>query len=308
MNDFPGEIVVLYGGVGAERDVSLVTGRAMLEALSNEFRVRGLELNEASLPKGLDPREVLVFPALHGEFGEDGTLQSLLEKGGFEYAGSDSISSALCINKMQTKQRAEAAGVPSPRSITLQPGEIPDVGSVCKRLGKKIVVKPVNGGSSSFLSIVESAGELQRRLDSLPNREWLLESFIDGREVSIGVLNGLSLGVVEIVPEGGIYDYEHKYTAGKTEYRWPAVLDPEEETRIRQWAETAFAVCGCRDFARIDFRLNEEGPWFLEINTIPGLTPESLLPKSAACRGMSFEDLAVELVSPGTNRFQRRRR
>ncbi|MBC2603984.1 D-alanine--D-alanine ligase family protein [Puniceicoccus vermicola] len=308
MKDFAGEIAVLYGGVGAERDVSIVTGKAVLEALSCDFKVRGIELREASLPKGLDPRESLIFPALHGEFGEDGGLQSLLEKGGFEYSGSDSISSALCMNKAQAKKRADAAGVRGADSMVLSPGEVIDCRAICEKLGRRIVVKPVDGGSSTFLSIVEGAGELQRRLDTLPNRHWLLESFIEGREVSIGILNGLSMGVVEIVPQGGVYDYEHKYTAGKTEYRSPAVLEPDEESMIRHWAETVFAVCGCRDFARVDFRLSDDGPRFLEINTIPGLTAESLLPKSAACRGLSFEDLAVELVSPAVNRFQRRRR
>ncbi|MGE9291150.1 MAG: D-alanine--D-alanine ligase family protein [Puniceicoccales bacterium] len=308
MNPFASEIAVLYGGVGPEREVSLVTGQAVIKALSADYRVRGIELREAALPKGLDPRDSLIFPALHGEFGEDGGLQSLLEKGGFEYAGSDSISSALCMNKGKAKARAEAAGVRSAPSLILEPGEGIDCREICEKLGRRIVVKPVDGGSSNFLFIVEGAGELQRRLDSLPNRHWLLESFIEGREVSIGILNGLSLGVVEIVPRGGVYDYEHKYTAGKTEYRWPAVLEPDEESVVRHWAEAVFAVCGCRDFARVDFRIDEDGPCFLEINTIPGLTPESLLPKSAACRGLTFEDLAVELVGPAINRFQRRRR
>ncbi len=308
MKDFRGEIAVLYGGVGPERDVSLQTGAAVIEALAQEYRVRGIEVREPDLPRGLEPREMLVFPALHGEFGEDGILQALLEKGGFEYAGSDSISSALCMNKAQTKKRVASVGVRGAGSRVLEPGEIPDCREVCGELGRRVVVKPVNGGSSSCLSIVDGAGELQRRLDRSPNRAWLLESFIEGREVSIGILNGQSLGVVEIIPEGGVYDYEHKYTTGKTQYRWPAVLEPDEESLIRRWAETVFAVCGCRDFARVDFRLNDEGPWFLEINTIPGLTSESLLPKSAACRGLSFEDLAVEMVLPAINRFQRRRR
>lgn len=308
MTDFEGDIAVLYGGVGGERDVSLLTGEAVLSVLSNHFRVRGIELREAALPRGLDPQSTIIFPALHGRFGEDGELQSLLEKGGFEFAGSDSISSALCMDKARAKKRAEGAGVQCAASLVLEPGQVPDGAAICEQLGRRLVIKPVDGGSSNFLSIVDGAGELQRSLDRMPNRRWLVESFVEGRELSIGILNGLGLGVVEIVPESGVYDYEHKYTAGKTEYRWPAVLDAEEEATIRHWAETLFAVCGCRDFARVDFRLNENGPWFLEINTIPGLTSESLLPKSADCRGMSFEDLAVELVDPAMNRFQRRRR
>lgn len=300
-------ITVLYGGVGPERDVSLKTGAALIGALEESFTVHAVELREAALPAFLDPAGSPFFPALHGEFGEDGALQSLLERGRFEYAGSDSISSALCMDKERTKKMASAAGVRVPDSIVLEPGEVPDADRIRDRLGERIVIKPVAGGSSTHLAVVEGIGELLRRLDALPDQRWLLETFIGGRELSVGLLNGIGQGVVEILPEGGIYDYRHKYTGGLTEYRWPAVLDPEVEAAVRGWAETVFAVCGCRDFARADFRLDDEGPSFLEINTIPGLTAESLLPKSAACRGLSFEDLAAELVRPALNRFHRRR-
>jgi len=300
-------ITVLYGGVGPERDVSLKTGAALIGALEESFTVQAVELREAALPAFLDPAGSPVFPALHGEFGEDGALQSLLERGRFEYAGSDSISSALCMDKERTKKMASAAGVRVPDSIVLEPGEAPDADRIRDRLGERIVIKPVAGGSSTHLAVVEGIGELLRRLDALPDQRWLLETFIGGRELSVGLLNGIGQGVVEILPKGGIYDYRHKYTGGLTEYRWPAVLDPEVEAAVRGWAETVFAVCGCRDFARADFRLDDEGPCFLEINTIPGLTAESLLPKSAACRGLSFEDLAAELVRPALNRFHRRR-
>ncbi len=300
-------ITVLYGGVGPERDVSLKTGAALIGALEESFTVQAVELREAALPAFLDPAGSPVFPALHGEFGEDGALQSLLERGRFEYAGSDSISSALCMDKERTKKMAAAAGVRVPDSIVLEPGEAPDADRIRDRLGERIVIKPVAGGSSTHLAVVEGIGELLRRLDALPDQRWLLETFIGGRELSVGLLNGIGQGVVEILPKGGIYDYRHKYTGGLTEYRWPAVLDPGVEAAVRGWAETVFAVCGCRDFARADFRLDDEGPCFLEINTIPGLTAESLLPKSAACRGLSFEDLASELVRPALNRFHRRR-
>ncbi|MFP4352131.1 MAG: D-alanine--D-alanine ligase [Puniceicoccaceae bacterium] len=300
-------VTVLYGGVGPERDVSLKTGAALIGALEESFPVNAVELREAALPAFLDPAASVVFPALHGEFGEDGALQTLLERGRFEYAGSDSISSALCMDKERTKKTAAAAGVRVPESIVLEPGEAPDAGRIRDRLGDRIVIKPVAGGSSTHLAVVRGIGELLRRLDALPDQRWILETFIDGRELSIGLLNGIGQGVVEILPQGGVYDYRHKYTAGLTEYRWPAVLDPGVEAVVRWWAETVFAVCGCRDFARADFRLDDEGPCFLEINTIPGLTAESLLPKSAACRGLSFEDLAAELVRPALNRFHRRR-
>jgi len=306
MSEFSGEIVVLYGGVGAEREVSIRTGTALLNSLETNHRVRGIELSEAALPGEIDPDKAVVFPALHGEFGEDGVLQGLLDAKGFEYCGSDAESSALCMDKARTKERAIEAGIQCPESLILEAGSEPDLEEVAERLGERIVMKPVDGGSSHLLYILDHASELKAALEGQGARRWLLESFVDGREVSIGVLNGQGMGIVEIVPEGGVYDYEHKYTNGKTEYRWPAVLEEMAEATIRHAAETAFAVCGCRDFARVDFRIGPQGPCLLEINTIPGLTSESLLPKSADCRGLSFDDLAEELVLPAINRFQRR--
>lgn len=302
------QITVLYGGVGAERDVSLSSGPAVVRVLRNHFEVKGVEIREAALPSSLDPASGIVLPMLHGEFGEDGRLQSLLEKGRFEYAGSDSISSALCMDKNATKKRVAGAGVQGPEGILLEPGSTPDFHRIREKLGDTIVLKPVDGGSSSLLAILRGSVELQNALDRLTGRRWLLERYIEGREVSVGVLEGIAQGVVEVIPEGGVYDYAHKYTAGSTEYRWPAVLEPEEESALRQQAETVFSVCGCRDFARVDFRLSREGPWFLEINTLPGMTSESLLPKSAECMGLSFEDLVMNMVEPALNRFQRRNR
>lgn len=301
-------IIVLYGGIGPERPVSLRSGPAAAAALGRQFAVREVELREAALPPSLEAGSGVVFPVLHGEFGEDGGLQTLLERRGIEYAGSDSVSSALCMDKAATKARAEEAGLRGAAGVVLEPGAPVDPLEIRGILGDRVVVKPVDGGSSNQLAIVDGPAALQRRLDALPDRRWLLERFIEGREVSVGVLNGIAQGVVEIIPEGGVYDYARKYTPGATEYRWPAVLEPAEESALRNQAETVFAVCGCRDFARVDFRLAEDGPWFLEINTLPGLTAESLLPKSAACRGLSFEDLVAEMVEPALDRFRRRRR
>lgn len=301
-------ITVLYGGVGPEREVSLASGPAVVDGLSRQFDVRGIDVRERALPPSLDPVEGVVFPILHGEFGEDGGLQTLLEKGRFEYAGSDSISSALCMDKAATKQRVAEVGVRGPEGIVLEPGSTPDFKVVREQLGDRIVVKPVNGGSSSALSVLDGPAELRAALDEMTDRRWLMERFIEGREVSVGVLEGIAQGVVEVIPKGGVYDYRHKYTPGSTEYRWPAVLEPSDESALRKQAETVFAVCGCRDFARVDFRLAEDGPWFLEINTLPGMTSESLLPKSADCMGLSFEDLTLKMVEPALDRFQRRLR
>ena len=153
----------------------------------------------------------------------------------------------------------------------------------------------------------EGLDALQEALAPLPRGNWMIEKRIFGRELTVGVLNGQALGIVEVIPKGGIYDYKHKYVTGSTEYRYPAVLPAALESGVRRDAETAFAVCGCRDFARVDFIATQDGPWFLlEVNTIPGLTETSLLPKSASCAGYDFDRLVNELVAPSLKRFQDR--
>jgi len=302
------EIFVLYGGVGVEREVSLRSGEALIQALQNLHTYRGFVLDRAALPPSLRPDRGVVFPALHGEFGEDGQVQRLLEKGGFEYVGSDSLSSALCMDKVKTKEKVILAGIQTPPHISIQKNGAADAREIIRKLGPHLVVKPVDSGSSNMLYIVRGMEDLSRVLDRLPARIWMVEPYVEGREISIGVLNGIGLGIVEVVPEGGVYDYKHKYTAGLTEYRYPAKLDSMVESRIRADAEKVFSVCGCRDFARVDFRLQDDIPWFLEVNTIPGLTSESILPKSAICRGLEFADLVDELVKPSLNRYMRRKK
>ncbi|MEM0967265.1 MAG: D-alanine--D-alanine ligase [Verrucomicrobiota bacterium] len=300
------QIFVLYGGVGPEREVSLRSGKSVLDCLGNREGVVGIEVTEASLPDGMNPKKGVVFPALHGEFGEDGKLQKLLEDADFDYVGSDSDSSSVCMDKALSKARAAEMGVPGAKGLVFSKSDIPTAREIVEKLGPRVVIKPVDSGSSAFLSIVNGLAELEECLSSLTERRWLFETYIEGRELSVGVLNGSAMGIVEIIPDGGVYDYTHKYTSGKTVYRAPAVLSSSEESSIRNSAEAVFTACGCRDFARVDFRLGESGPVFLEINSLPGLTSESLLPKSASCRGLSFEDLVLEMVSPALDRFQLR--
>lgn len=302
------EICVLYGGIGAEKDISLVSGEALLKALQHIHPCRGVVLDRGELPGSLRADREVVFPALHGEFGEDGQIQRLLEKGGFEYVGSDSITSALCMDKAKTKGKVGEVGLQVSKHLVFGKNEPIGAHRIVETLGSHLVIKPVDSGSSNLLYIVQGMEELSKVLDRLPSRRWMIEPYIEGREISIGVLNGIGLGVVEALPKGGVYDYLHKYTSGLTKYEFPAKLKPQVESRIRADAEKAFAVCGCRDFARVDFRLQDGVPWFLEINTIPGLTSESLLPKSARCRGLDFVDLVDELVKPALNRFARRRK
>ena len=300
-------ITVLSGGIGEEREVSLATGRAVAAALERTHAVDLLEINEADAPQGLDGGSMVVFPAIHGTFGEDGELQSLLEERGIEYAGSGVFASRLCMDKQRTKAIVESAGVPVPDGVVFEQPSFVDLETVVDRLGPDLVVKPVDQGSSVSLSLVEGLDALQEAIAPLPRGNWMIEKRIFGRELTVGVLNGQALGVVEVIPKGGIYDYKHKYVTGSTEYRYPAVLPAALESGVRRAAETAFAVCGCRDFARVDFIATRDGPWYLlEVNTIPGLTETSLLPKSASCAGYDFDHLVNELVAPSIKRFQER--
>ena len=177
-------------------------------------------------------------------------------------------------------------------------------GDLISSLGENLVIKPVAQGSSVSLFLTSGLSELETQLKLISPGDWMVEERIYGREVTIGVLDAHPLGVVEVIPLGGVYDYKRKYTSGATEYRFPAVLDQETENEIKKFALSSFESCGCRDFARIDFIICEDGnSHFLEINTLPGLTPTSLLPKSASSAGYNFEQLTHKLINPGLKRF-----
>ena len=299
----PESVVVLYGGVGAEREVSLLSGQALADALSQQFTVDLLRIDDEALPESIDNQRSIVFPALHGDFGEDGQLQGLLEHANIVYCGSDSKASHLCMLKDQTKNRAHRLGIPVPKAIAFEGTDVPLADAVIDELGASLVVKPSDQGSSVGLFFTEHRSALGVALSRIRSGNWLVEQRIRGRELTVGLLNGKAMGVVEILTPEGVYDFTAKYTPGATEYRYPADLEPTVAAQIKKDAETLFADCGCRDFARIDFLLEDTVAYFLEINTLPGLTATSLLPKSASCIGLDFEALAYELVAPAIQRF-----
>lgn len=304
MSDFT--ITVLSGGVSREREISLVSGRAAVEGLEQVYpgRVRSVVVEEARLPYGLDGERTIVFPVLHGTFGEDGTLQALLEEAGICYAGCGPVASRLCMNKAETKRKAAAQGVRVASDMLISSARKPTAKEVTECLGVDIVIKPVDQGSSVGLHLCSTEEAIAKALAALDEGEWLAEKRIHGRELTIGILGGRALGIVEIIPKAGVYDFQHKYTKGHTEYVCPAKISPAEEAQIRSFAETAFAACGGRDFARIDFILQPDAKAvFLEINTLPGLTPTSLLPKSAASCGYDFSSLLRAMVSPAIDRY-----
>ena len=297
-------IAVLCGGTSSERDVSLGSGRACASALARSFPTQLFELTAEALPAGLDPARHVVFSTLHGTFGEDGGMQRLLDAGGITYAGCDAESSAFTMDKTLTKQAAAGRGVRVAKGVVFSAAQKPASEALVAELGEQVVLKPNDQGSSVGLTLTENLAELAAALERVTPGTWLAEQRIRGRELSVGVLRGTAMGVVEIRPKSGVYDYTSKYTKGATEYFAPAPLEAGVTVSVLRAAETAYAACGCRDYARVDFILSEKNElYLLEINTLPGMKETSLLPMSARCAGMDFTALVRELVSPALERF-----
>jgi len=300
----PPTMVVMCGGTSAEREVSLRSGRAVAAAAAGHWPTRLCVLETAALPPELDPAVHVVVSTLHGTFGEDGGMQRLLEGAGFAFAGCDAQASALTMDKAATKERIAALGVPVAPGVAFDAAAAPTAAELSLRLGREIVLKPNNEGSSVGLQICLDPAALAAALRQLGPGRWLAEPRIRGTELTVGVLNGRAMGVVEIAPRSGTYDYASKYTRGATEYFAPARIAPDLADALQHFSETAFAACGCRDFARIDFMLSTDGePACLEINTLPGMTETSLLPKSASCIGLDFSALVHAMVEPAVARF-----
>jgi D-alanine-D-alanine ligase len=299
-------IAVFAGGTSAEREVSTASGLACALGLGRSFTTRLFDVSAEALPEGYDPARHVVFSTLHGPFGEDGGMQRLMDEAGGAYAGCDAEASRLTMDKALTKATVSAQGVRVAEGISFDASDKPAAAEVARRLGVRLVVKPNNEGSSVGLSIVEDLAELEAALAAIARGNWLIERRLDGRELSVGVLRGSAMGIVQITPKSGVYDYASKYTKGMTEYTAPAPLDAPLTAAVRAAAETAFSACGCRDYARVDFILSAQGvPFLLEINTLPGMKETSLLPMSARCAGLDFTALVREMVSPAVERFRK---
>lgn len=297
-------IVVLAGGTSPEREVSLGSGRACAVALARHFPTRLVDVTAEAVPDGVDGSRDVVFSTLHGTFGEDGGMQRLLDAAGVEYAGCDAAASALTFDKQRTKETVAAAGVTVAAGMVFDAAARPTVEIVVAALGDAVVFKPNNSGSSVGLALCAGRSEVAAALARITTGQWLAEARISGREITVGVLHGRALPVVEIVPKSGVFDFASKYTKGLTEYLAPAPLDPETTAAAQAAAERAFAACGCRDYARIDFMITTRNQLILlEINTLPGMKETSLLPMGARCAGMDFTALVRELVGPACTRF-----
>jgi D-alanine-D-alanine ligase len=287
-------ITVMLGGPSAEREVSLRSGAAVAKAL----RSLGHEVSEVDPKDGkftLPDKTDVVFLALHGTYGEDGTIQRRLDELGALYTGCDAESSHISFNKVLTKKRCVEARVPTAKFLVVNSGKAPWPENWLPPL----VIKPVRQGSSVGLQFVERVEDWPRALaETLKfDSEVLVEEKIVGRETTVGILDGEPLPVVEVRPKTGGYDYKNKYTACCTEYFCPADFDAATTKRIQDAAMGAFKAVGARDYARVDVMVRPYGiPVVLEVNTLPGMTETSLLPKAAAAAGLNYAQLCQRMV------------
>jgi D-alanine-D-alanine ligase len=293
-------ITVMLGGPSAEREVSLRSGRAVSKAL----RSLGHEVEELDPGKDgweLSPQTQVVFLALHGTYGEDGTVQRRLEELDMPYTGCDAESSRVGFDKLLTKQKCIAAGVATAKFCVMDSQSAPWP----EGWNPPVVLKPLRQGSSVGLQFVEKPGDLGRALaESLKfDTQVLMEERIVGRETTVGILGAQALPVVEVRPRQGHFDYKNKYTAGATEIFCPAQMDPALAKKIQSAALGAFKAIGGRDYARVDVMLRQNGePVVLEVNTLPGMTELSLFPKAAAAAGIEYPDLCQSMVDMALRR------
>jgi D-alanine-D-alanine ligase len=304
--NLPKKIAVLMGGPGSERDVSLATGRGISKAL----RSLGAEVVEVDVrdEKFQLPQDVeLAFIALHGTFGEDGQVQKILEDRGVAYTGEGVEGSELAFDKIRSKERFRDRGVTTPYWQVVKRGQRPTI-------PLPIVVKPPRQGSTVGVYIVRSESDLDAALAdaSKYDRELLVEKFVPGRELTVGILGEQALPVLEIIPKGGFYDFTNKYpflnpqAGGGAEHVCPAKIDNERTKNIQELALKAHRALGLEVYSRVDVILPESGePTVLEANTIPGMTEASLLPEAAAVAGISYIDLCLRIIDLSRARMER---
>ena len=300
-----GRVGVLMGGVSSEREISLKSGKAVTESLLRKgFDVIAIDIIDGEHKKICSVIEGasidIAFIALHGQLGEDGAIQSILEEMNIVYTGSGIEASGLAIDKALTQNLLKKNGVPVASYVTLSVDEELRMNEVVESLGGfPVVVKPAREGSSIGIHVTTTLEEMDRAIACA--REYgptvLLEQYIEGRELTVGILGQEALPVVEICPKGKFFDYEAKYTKGMTDYVVPAGIPEDVSLVLQQSALCAHRVLGCADFSRVDFMLDGgQAHYVLEVNTIPGFTSTSLLPKAAQAQGISFDQLCYQLM------------
>jgi D-alanine-D-alanine ligase len=295
---------VLFGGRSAERDVSIMSGTGVLKALRDKgIDAHPFDPGQQSLADLAAQKFDRVFIALHGRYGEDGSLQGALEQLGIPYTGSGVMASSVAMDKITTKKIWLMHGLPTPKYATIEPGRT-DLAGVANELGLPLIVKPPLEGSTIGITTVTAAADLQAAVDLATGFDpvVLAEEFVTGRELTVTVLgqgaSARALPIVEIVAPEGNYDYQNKYFTDDTRYYCPAQLDDALTAEIGRIAVEAYNAIGCEGWARVDVLLREldNKPFLLEANTSPGMTGHSLVPMSARAIGMSYEDLCVEIL------------
>jgi D-alanine-D-alanine ligase len=294
----PKKIAVLMGGPGSERAVSLATGQGVSRALrSLGAEVAEIDVRDENfqLPSDVD----LAFLTIHGTFGEDGQLQRILERRGIAYTGEGVEGSRTAFDKIRSKEKFREHGVTTPLWEVIHPGQRPTI-------PLPIVVKPPREGSTVGVVIVKNEAEIESAISEAAKygRELLVEQFVPGRELTIGILGDEALPIIEIIPKGGFYDFTNKYpflnpqAGGGAEHVCPAKIDAEKTKEIQELALRAFRAAGLQVYGRVDVILSESGePFILEINNIPGMTEASLLPEAAAVAGISYIDLCARIIA-----------
>ncbi len=296
-------IGVLMGGSSSERNISLKTGQAIVTALKRRgYRVTGIDVNSDIAEVLRSDNIDVAFIALHGSPGEDGTIQGLLEIMGIPYTGSRVLTSAISMNKVTSKKIFFYHGLPTPEFQSLNQGEHDDAKILKEQITTSLpfVIKPAEGGSTIGISIVHKPEDITGALKNalLQCQEIIVEQYIQGRELTVGVLNGEALPPIEIRPKSGFYDYKSKYTGGATQYILPAELNTRISDGLQTLATQAFNLLGCTGAARVDFILSKNNtPFILEINTIPGMTETSLLPMAAQHAGINFDTLTETILA-----------
>ncbi len=304
------KIAVLMGGIGTEREVSLKSG----ENIAGSIAAAGLEVvafdirpDEMSILD--DPSIDVFFPALHGKFGEDGQLQDILEQRGLCYAGSGPEASRTAFDKIVCKEALRNIDISLPADLTVNAADT--VGSLKEKIfsiGEKVVVKPIAEGSSFGVQIIEGSEQAAKAAVETYGKfgDCMVEEFIAGREITVGIVNGCALPIIEIRPRTQFYDYDAKYIDDATEYLFETIEDAEVAAKIQEISVECFNMIGCRHWGRVDMILNEENvPYFLELNTLPGFTSHSLIPMAANKAGMSNSELCVRIIEAALESFKK---
>lgn len=295
------KISVLYKGKSSEKDVSKITGKMIAQVCKEEgykfSLINPARYKPANLIKELKKSD-LTFIALHGGFGENGQLQALLEMEGIKYTGSPFLSSCISMDKFISTQLAQNNNIPTPKNMIISKNTSYSIPSIVEKLKLPLIVKPNSSGSSLGITVVKEIKKMENAIKNgfLFDNNILCEQFIKGREMTVSILDDKPLPVVEIKPKTGFYDYKNKYIKGNSEYFVPAKISDKDRKIVQGYAKKLFKIFGCKIYSRFDFIFDETIFYFLENNTLPGMTPLSLTPMAAKSKGIDFNQLIKKII------------